>query len=340
MVRADASPTIGTGHVMRSLTLARAWRDSGGEVLFACSEEGASLADQVRMAGLRVEILPIRAGIEPDAQRTASLAQTSHACFTVIDGYHFDAAYRQILKADGIRVLSIDDCAQPGMGWADIILNQNIFASREMYSEAPAGTTLLLGTKYALLRPEFLAYQSWRRAFPARARNVLMTLGGSDPSRLTVRSAKILCQISGITLRVVVGPAVQNRESIVQQLSQYANVEVLVEPGNMAKLMAWADVALSAAGSTCWELAFMGLPSVVVVIADNQRPIAEGLMLAGAVFNHWWHEQLTDADLLNTVTKLVEDMSLRRRVSANAAALVDGYGSRRVVEAISRAGVC
>jgi len=339
LVRADANSEIGTGHVMRCLALAGAWRDAGGEVVVVSSKDGAALAELVRESGFRAEVSQLPAGSDSDALHTAALARSAGADLVVIDGYQFCPAYQGIVKTEA-RVLWIDDGGQAGACCADIILNQNISADPKMYSTASAETMLLLGTRYALLRPEFLEYRNWKRDFPPRARRILITLGGSDPAHATVPIAEIVSQIPGIDVRVVIGPAVSERETMIQRLSQRENIEFLVAPDNMAKLMEWADVAISAAGSTCWELAFMGLPSILIVVAENQRPIAEGMKRAGAVFDHWPHSQLDDAGFLEGLTALGESEALRRQLSANASALVDGWGGQRVVESIARAGAC
>jgi spore coat polysaccharide biosynthesis predicted glycosyltransferase SpsG len=101
---------------------------------------------------------------------------------------------------------------------------------------------------------------------------------------------------------------------------------------NMPELMAWANVAVSAGGSTCWELAFMGLPSVILVLADNQKPIAEGLDRAGVAVNLGWNGQISAERLAGTLIKLASSLDLRQRMSYRGQLLIDGNGSRRVVE--------
>ena len=195
----------------------------------------------------------------------------------MLDGYHFDPAYQKAIREAGYRLLVVDDTAHLPAYHADVLLNQNIYAPQLTYSYDPH-TVLLLGPMYALLRPEFLVWKEWERHIPDTARHILVTLGGGDSDNVTLKVIQALhdIRLPDLEIRVIVGPANPHRDSLVAAIEHGPHsVELLFDVTDMPGLMAWADIAVSAAGSTCWELLFMGLPSLVGVLADNQVPIAE-----------------------------------------------------------------
>ncbi len=219
-------------------------------------------------------------GQSEDAQQVIEIAQAQDTGYVTIDGYHFGAEYQKWLKAAGLRLLVLDDNGHADHYYADVVLNQNIHASDALYPNREPYTQLLLGTRYALLRREFWRWRDWQREIPDVARKVLVTMGGSDPDNVTLKILHALEQVelNGLEVTVVVGGNNPHYDALqaAAQRSQHA-VRLEHNVTDMPALMAWADVAVSAGGSTCWELAFLGLPSVVVVLADNQRAIVHGL---------------------------------------------------------------
>ncbi|MHC4843928.1 MAG: UDP-2,4-diacetamido-2,4,6-trideoxy-beta-L-altropyranose hydrolase, partial [Planctomycetota bacterium] len=202
--RADAGQQIGIGHVMRCLALAQCWHEAGGQVIFAIGDETPSLSERLRAGGLRVSNLSTKKGSTQDAMQTAEIALQAGASWVVVDGYHFDSDYQQYLKNSGIRVLLIDDCGYTSHCFADIILNQNIHASDNLYQKRESDTRLLLGTNYVLLRKEFLKWQDWKRVIRDLGSKVLVTFGGTDPHKLTLKTLQALKKISIHNLHVVV----------------------------------------------------------------------------------------------------------------------------------------
>ena len=165
IVRADASTQIGTGHLMRCLALAQAWKDAGSQVTFitACHSEG--LLERLREEGFNLHRLACSYPDAGDWDYTQNVLTISPDAWVVLDGYHFDEVYQQRVKEGGQRLLVIDDMAHLKHYYADIVLNQNLHAEQLKYSCEPQ-TRLLLGTRYALLRREFLAWRDWQREVP------------------------------------------------------------------------------------------------------------------------------------------------------------------------------
>ncbi|MDY7075432.1 MAG: UDP-2,4-diacetamido-2,4,6-trideoxy-beta-L-altropyranose hydrolase [Chloroflexota bacterium] len=334
VIRADASTQMGTGHVMRCLALAQAWEDDGGSVIFAMATNTPALQARLKLEGMRISRLSAQPGSAEDATQTTDLAQKTEAPWIVVDGYHFDAQYQRILKDSGTRLLFIDDYGHAAHYIADIVLNQNTYAHERSYVNREPYTRVLLGTRYVLLRREFLKWRGWKREVPEVARRVLVTLGGSDPDNVTLKVFRALRQVAVDDLEsvVVVGgsnPHYKELQSIVQHSPLAIRLENDVT--NMPNLMAWADVAVSAGGSTCWELAFMGLPHLILVLAENQRPIAERLGMAGVAIDLGWHEEVDSAGVAEALVSLLKAGKVREEMSRRGQQLVDGEGGSRVV---------
>jgi len=333
LVRADAGAQIGTGHVMRCLALAQAWQDAGGPVMFAMAAEVPALSQRLAAEGMGVTHIEAIAGNVADAQHTLDRAQALGAVWVVVDGYHFDGDYQRRLQAAGLKVLCVDDNGGAEHYFADVILNQNLHADAAWYTACEPSTQLLLGPRYALLRREFMPWREWRREVPETARKVLVTLGGSDPENVTLQVVQGLQLLPARDFEAVVVVGAGNPHySALGRAAQAARFPIRLErnAAHMPDLMTWAEVAVSAAGSTCWELARMGVPTVALVCADNQRRLAEGLEAAGVVLNLGWHAHVTPAHIAEALSELSGSAS-RAAMASKGQAVVDGLGPLRVV---------
>ena len=339
IIRADASTRIGTGHLMRCLALAQAWQDAGGHAVFVMAMESPVQEARLQSEGMEVVHLATEQGSVEDTKQTAAFAQKMEASWVVVDGYHFDVDYQQIIKDSGLSLLFIDDIGHADHYHADVVLNQNIHANERLYVNRESYTRLLLGTPYVLLRREFLKWRGWRRKIPEVARRILVTLGGGDPDNVTLKVIQALQQLKILDLeaKVVVGPNNAHLEGLHCEVERSTcNVQVLTAVIDMPELMAWADVAVSAGGSTCWELAFMGLPNVVLVLAGNQVPIAEGLSAKGIALSLGWYERASDVDIDNGLRNLLFSPERQATMSLKGQALIDGAGCKRVIGAMNR----
>lgn len=334
LIRADGSPTIGTGHVMRCLALAQAWQDRGGFVVFASAECTASLTRRLEAKHCELRRLRVEAGSAGDSEATAALAGELDACWVVADGYQFKSGFQRAICDRGRRLLLFDDYGHAGEYEADIVLNQNFGAESALYSRRAPRTRLLMGPRYALLRPEFEKFRQWKRRIPPIARKVLVTMGGADPNNTTAETVAALRSIPNIEAVVVAGggnPHLEELETEVKRAG--AAFKLIVDATNMAELMAWADVAIAAAGSTAWELAFMGLPSLLFTLAENQTHNATALAAAG--ISGLLESGAQSGDLSRALESLLQDPTTRARMSAEGRQVVDGAGSDRVAGILS-----
>jgi UDP-2,4-diacetamido-2,4,6-trideoxy-beta-L-altropyranose hydrolase len=232
----------------------------------------------------------------------------------------------------------IDDTVRLALYETDMLLNQNLGAERLKYN-CNDGAVLLLGPEYALLRREFVAWRGRLHTVPETAQKILVTLGGADSDNVTLTVTQALRQleIDRLQIRVVAGPANPHIEELREAAARFpGKFELLTGVSEMAPLMAWADLAISGAGSTCWELACMGLPAVTLVLAENQRAIAEQLNAAGLVLNLGRHEDVRAERIAAAVDGLLYSSFRRLRMSQRGRALVDGKGAERVARALAR----
>jgi UDP-2,4-diacetamido-2,4,6-trideoxy-beta-L-altropyranose hydrolase len=322
---------------MRCLALAQALKEVGGEPALVTAAPAPSLEQRWQDAGMEVIFLGEAPGSREDARRTIELAQLRGAGWLVADGYHFGADYQHIIKDFGLRLLCIDDYGHADHYYADFILNQNASAHEALYPSVPSNTRLLLGTKYVLLREEFLRWQGWKRQPPETPRRILVTLGGSDPDNATAKVIKALglLEIEGLEARVVVGgsnPHGHELRRLAANLGDAMQIDSNV--ADMAPLMAWADVAITGSGTTCWEAAFMGLPCLLIILAENQRLIAERLDELEVAVSLGWQDKLTPLRIAEGIEGLQSLPGVLREMSQKGQNLVDGQGSGRVIEAI------
>lgn len=337
LLRADANGEIGYGHLIRSLALAQGWQEQGGTavILTVCpSPLPADFADGSVAVVRLAEKHPARG----DLETMLGLLGEHLGSWVSCDGYHFGLSYTCALRSAGGRVLVIDDIAHAPAYDADVILNQNIFAEELRYAHGPA-TRTLFGPRYALLRRRFEPWRGWRREIVHEARRILLMMGGSDPDLQTSRAMGVIDALPDarrLIVAVVIGagdPRVDVLRSLARR-SASARFEVHRDPADVPGLMAWADIAVSGGGSTCWELCFMGLPAVLLTLSDNQAGITAGLARADAALSLGWSKAVSDAELAAALESLLDDVDLRRRTSERARALIDGQGAMRVTLAL------
>lgn len=283
LIRADASPRMGAGHVMRCLALA-GWAAREGCEATLISRAGVPwVAEKVRTEG--IAFIPLEGGI-PASERPAALLDVlgpaSPGAWAVLDGYHFGLDCHKAVRTAGYKLLVIDDYAHLPEYSCDILLNQNIGAEEFTYT-GDIGQKLL-GPKYALLRPEFAKARekAQARIFPEKAQKILLTLGGGDFSGHLARIAPdfTIPELAGCILRVIAGA--MPHERIHELLRDCpAQVEILGRVDDMPALLLDTDLCVTAGGSTCWELCCLGVPFLTVEVAQNQRALLRHLAESG-----------------------------------------------------------
>jgi UDP-2,4-diacetamido-2,4,6-trideoxy-beta-L-altropyranose hydrolase len=335
LIRADASAEMGAGHLMRCIALAQALRENAWQPRFAIAHDLPAVRQRLAEENLAASKIAAFPGGSRDAELTLDLAEETGADWTVIDGYQFDAPFQRQLKDTGLRVLCIDDVASCSHYYADAVVNQNIGAANLDYDAREPYTELLLGTSYTLLRTEYLQCGKAARCVPDLARRILITLGGADNSGATeiVLRAVTELEIEGLELVVLISSRHPERRELERLAAAAAHqARVVVDATAIAEYMVWADLAVSAGGGTSWELAYLGVPTLMVILADNQEPSVRELARRGAVVNLGTATSLAVEMVKDSVGRICRDGAKRQRLSVTSGALVDGLGSRRIAE--------
>ncbi|MBW2660706.1 MAG: UDP-2,4-diacetamido-2,4,6-trideoxy-beta-L-altropyranose hydrolase [Deltaproteobacteria bacterium] len=340
IIRADANTQIGTGHIMRCIALAQTWQDQGGDVIFLSNCDSEALRQRIIDEGF--DFIPIEKPCPDisDLDQTLSVltneTNLTDTLWLVIDGYHFTSDYQKAIRENGYKLLVIDDMAHLDHYHADILLNQNIHASSLHYS-CDRDTVKLLGCEYVLLRREFFKYKDWKRVIPDKAKKILVTMGGSDPDNVMLKVIKALNSLNDqyLEVKIVAGPANPNINSLENELHlSLFTFHLLSRVSNMPEFMAWADMAISAGGSTCWEIAFMGLPSLIITAADNQTGIAKALGNACSGIDLGWHKNISMEQYRRAFKEILQDRSKRSYLSKKGQKLVNGKGVMKIIKAI------
>lgn len=321
---------------MRCLALALGWKRHVGEVIFITACRYKHLIQLLRQEAINVVLLDEPHPHVGDLSQALDCVRRYPGAWMVIDGYHFGSDYHKALRQGPSRLLLIDDHDHLDHYHCDLLLNQNVGAEKISYAANP-DTKMLLGPRYALLRPEFHQWIGWPRQIVEDGRHILVTLGGSDPPNATGRIMQALeaSPKRDLEVKIVLGSLNAQKKEI-QRAADNAvfRVTVIENAQNMAALMQWADLAISSGGSTCYELCFMQLPFMTVIIADNQEDIAINLDREGVSINLGWHTELDHHALAQTIARLLGDPVRRARMSNNGSRLVDGSGVQRVVEEV------
>ena len=360
--RVDASLQIGSGHVMRCLTLAESLRAHGAQCHFISREHPGHLLELIRKRGFAVNALPAKLSPPPtntqvvsehpkepvhapwlgcdwqtDAEETRAIVETLHPDWLVVDHYALDQRWETALRISVERIMVTDDLADR-VHDCDLLLDQNLVAqmSTRYADKVPTACGLLLGPQYALLQPIYAELHNRTPPREGQIQRIFIFFGGADSDNLTGRSLAAFLSLNrpDIEVDVVIADNCPHAEAIRQQVAGHCNIHLYSGLPTLAPLMVKADLAIGAGGATSWERLCLGLPTLVVTLAENQHPIADGLNQRGLIRllgNQDVVEQSTIAQELGKLLQQVldEDWSLR------CMATVDGKGIDRVCAALT-----
>jgi len=262
VLRADASSSIGVGHVMRSLSLGEALLDEGFGVELVSFELAPSLQSLATSCGIEV----VELTCAPRSSEDAQFVLTRNADIVVVDGYEFSREFFAALELSETPFAVIDDNAETNAKSPNAVINQNPHASASMYAHLQGNPKLLLGLQYAMVRKEVREVAEMN--LPSREGEVFVAMGGADFLGLTAPIVEALAE-TGLQIRVAVGHANTQRAHIQKLADQLGNV-TLIEQQDYVSSLASAHIAVLAAGSSLWETCAVGTPSIGLVVADNQ----------------------------------------------------------------------
>jgi UDP-2,4-diacetamido-2,4,6-trideoxy-beta-L-altropyranose hydrolase len=343
--RVDASREIGHGHVMRCLTLADALRARGKDCLFVCRAHDGHLANVIRARTHDVQLLPrpidrrgwLGESQDVDAEQTIAALAGTRPGWLFVDHYAIDARWEERMAREVQRIAVIDDLADRDHACV-LLLDQTLGRRESDYAErVPRGCRILAGAGYALVRPEFAGLRSASLGRSSRGiSHIVISLGGIDLMGATSRVLDALDRLEKPAFTIVAILSASSpslgllRERAVRMRHR---TRVLVEPGDYAAQLARADVVVGAAGTSAWERCTLGLPTLLLVLADNQLLVARQLQQAGAAEMIGDLEDVDDR-LPTAVQRLAKSPARLAVMRAAAAAVTDGAGTSRVIAAM------
>lgn len=367
-IRVDAGTHMGTGHVMRCLTLATELRARGAEIAFISREHKGHLCDLTASYGFSVVRLPIRndadhagnggksgvqkAAVPNDVQHAQWLGtdwdidaeQTKAALgaplcwdWLVVDHYGLDIKWESTLRPRCNRIFVIDDLADRKHD-CDLLLDQNLYEGMDTrYKDlVSVECCKLLGPRYALFRHEFIEARRTVKVRDGRVRRIHIFFGGSDPTCETVKALRALaqCRLDSCFVDVVVGAQIANIDEIRYLASNIPTAQLAAQVSDIAERIANADLAIGACGTAALERCYLGLPTLTVISAANQRELAETLSRYGAIILMGNSQDIDDLKLANFVQNAFSDAARFAAVSKQALGLfpVGRSGTKCVVD--------
>lgn len=333
LFRADASPHLGTGHLVRCRTLAAELQHRGWTTTLASRDLPPELARSVRGSEMALIELDATSGLEAEHAVIAERV-VRPVTVAVVDHYGIGAEWHRAAGAWAERLMAIDDLADRFQA-VDLLLNQNPGPGPSRYRGlVPPAARILDGPTYALVRPEFAAMRL-RAGHRRDVHRILVFLSGTDPHNVTGRAARAATAV-GVPVDVVVGAAYPSLGSLQVWAADQPLIELHIETREMAALMARADISIGASGSATWERCTLGLPTLLVTLADNQVETARHLAEVGAALDLGWHSEVTTADLEDVLIALAADPARLSAMSEAAARITDGQGTVRVADELER----
>lgn len=348
-IRADASHEIGIGHVMRCITLAQELKCQFKTVriVFLCRKAKGCVTSKVLDAGFECIRLSsgfddisshlkhgswLRTSQKSDAVEFKSALNKHNIDYldlVIVDHYGIDQEWHKLVKKFATKIFVIDDLGDRTLD-CEYLLDQTFDCKLEKYHPlVNSNCKLLLGTEYALLRPEFK-----RLPLVKHSRNILLVMfGGTDPDNLTLQTLKLISSMSSLAeIVVVLNDTAKHLAEVIEFCNLSKSIRLLVSPSGIAQIMSQSTLAIGAAGTTSWERCAAGLPTVVVIQAFNQREIASNLQQAGVI--SYIEAECMEADLINQVEEWFSLLASENNTKENCQNICDGFGASKLVKVI------
>lgn len=350
LIRVDASSNIGNGHLMRCLTLARALKKKEYDITFLCNQENKDQIKSLIKNDFSIIYFNNKANFNDNnddyqlqdaiacAKAIASLAVFD---LCIVDHYNLSKPWQLRLSKQTKRMMVIDDLANREH-YADILLDQSLGRQDCDYQKiVPKHCLLLTGSKYILLRSEFITFRKESinsHLTINKIEKVLISLGGTDPNNITEKVVKALISlkysIPALTAKVILASNAPHISKIKNYSQKYSWITLLIDTQEMAKQMLSADLAIGASGSTAWERCCLGLPTLSIITASNQEFISRKLEDENAHINLGFAKSLTTTNIVKQVMILAEEHGKYNTMVRNSNVICDGLGVQRVVDKI------
>ena len=328
-IRVDASPEIGIGHIMRCLTLAQELKNNFDKIIFLTQKNSSDFIETIMKN--EFEVIFISANNDSDIIKNIVTTNSVNKNFLLIDHYNVDSNFESSLKNTFEKIFVIDVLANRKHD-CDLLIDQNYYRDlNHRYEKLIQNDTIaLLGPKYAIIRPEFRKINKKAIKKNSQIKKILISFGGSDPTNECKKSLDALCSIENNQFEIVAIVGIYNNkfEQLKKLYEKYSNIKIYRHVNDLSLLMLNSDLFIGAGGTTTWERFYMGLPSIVTIISDDQKESIEFLSDMGHVINLGLAKNVTSKTYVQTLQK--PNFDLIYNMSINNQKLVDGNGSNRI----------
>ena len=332
-IRVDASPEIGIGHIMRCLTLAQELKNNFDKIIFLTRKDSGDFTETIMKNEFEVIFIPTNN--DSDIIKNLITTYSENKNFLLIDHYDVDSNFESSLKNIFEKIFVIDDLANRKHD-CDLLIDQNYYRDlNHRYKKLIQNDTItLLGSKYAIIRPEFRNINKKTIKKNSQIKKILVSFGGSDPTNECKKALDALCSIENNQFEIVAIVGIYNNkfERLKKLYEKYSNIKIYRHVNDLSRLMLNSDLFIGAGGTTTWERFYMGLPSIVTIISDDQKESIEFLSDMGHVINLGLAKNVTMKTYIQTLQKLNSDLIYN--MSLNNQKLVDGNGSNRIKKQI------
>jgi len=350
IVRTDASIKMGSGHVMRCLTLAEALKNQGAQVEFICREHNGSLISLINDKGFYVYGFSInhqesykskhssraRVTWKEDAENTFRILKEIEADWLIVDHYDLGIQWEQSLRSLVKKIMVIDDLANRQHD-CDVLLDQNLYLKLNRYEGLiPSNCLQLIGLDYLLMRQEFIKARQKLIRTRKNIKRILVFFGASDISNGTCKTLAAIKELKNkkLSIDIVVGSENKHQKEIRKIIVDIPNTKLHIQIEYMAVLMASADLFIGAGGSVTWERCFLELPAIVITLAENQIQAAKDLEEKGIIYYLGNLTNVDKFDILKAILFFLKSPQVAEKISKKCHNLVDGLGTQRVVKAL------
>jgi UDP-2,4-diacetamido-2,4,6-trideoxy-beta-L-altropyranose hydrolase len=351
-IRVDASVEMGTGHVMRCLTLAKRLKENNN-ITFISRESEGNLCDFIEKNGFevyRLQLPKLNKSLKKvnsqasshkflwkqDMEETKEIlkSDTKKVDWLIVDNYEIDRTWEEKLRPYVEKIMVIDDLANREHD-CDLLLDQNLYKNMNTrYDDLiPYNSKKLLGPKYVLLREEFNNERKKVKARNGKIKRILIFFGGSDPSNETmkaIKAAEVLVS-RNLHIDVIVGSSNPNLNYIKEYCSNKEYLSFYHQVDNMAEMMNKADLAIGAGGSSTWERCYLGLPTIAISIAHNQIEVMENTGEKGIVLYLGHFTDVAELDIKNAILSVMENPELLVSMTRNCHNLFEKSRENNVV---------
>lgn len=327
VIRVDSSVELGSGHLMRCLTLAGQLANVGAIVKFVCSDLPGAMFTTIEANGYQYKKIT-GAGLSQSQQDDAKLTIKAinelfpeGSDWLVVDHYSLDALWEAQMRQQAKKIMVIDDLANRPHD-CDLLLDQNYYRNYETryVNLLPSKCITFLGPGFVLFRPEFYAAKEINRVRDGSVRRILVFFGASDATNQTQKVIESIPLLNrpDIAFDIVVGASNPNKESIEKLCKELPNATFYCQVTNMAEMMINADLAIGAGGAAMWERCFLGLPAITVVCAHNQEQTTKDVAVLDVIDYLGWTENLTKINYANAIKRMLKSPDGVRKMSCNA----------------------